>query len=158
MVHLSSDLILTFLSYKIYPLLIVKFRLVVFWVFVLISPFIFFQLKSPLEVLLIQSFYIMFRPSDFPAVPIFIKHFPIFKRFSYTSWLFALSRVSTHILTSFGLIYLVEWFGFFGVLMLMTPMSLGFAFGFNHFKKLEQEAGNYPENRLNMSRSLREAL
>jgi MFS family permease len=149
-IMLSSDLIFSCLSYKIYPLKIVKFRLVVFWFLALISPFIFFSIKSPLEVLLIQTLYIIFHPTDFPAVPIFIKHFPVFKRFSYVSWLFALSRASMHIITSFGLIYLVGWFNFFGVLFFMIPASFSVAFGLNHFEKLEKAAGNYPENCLNM--------
>ncbi|AXH77690.1 MAG: metabolite-proton [Caudoviricetes sp.] len=157
-VNLVAYIILTYLSYKIYPLKILKFRLMVFWLLALVSPFIFFSIKSPLEILLIQSVFIIFRPDAFPAIPIYIKHFPIFKRFSYTSWLFALSRVSMHLITSFGLVYLVEYFDFFGMLMIMVPTSLGFAFGVNHFKQLEKAAGNYPENRLNMIQNPKVAL
>jgi MFS transporter, MHS family, proline/betaine transporter len=141
-VNLVSYIIITYLSYKIYPLVILRFRLRVFWFFILASPYLLQNVSTPFQVLLIQSFFIIFRPDAFPAVPIYIKHFPIFKRFTYTSWLFALSRATMHIITSFGMVFLVKYFGNVGILIIMIPVSIGFWFGLNHFEKLEKEARN----------------
>ncbi len=140
MVNLISYIILTYLCYKIYPLIILKVRLVVFCFFIVVCPYLLDHASSPLDILLIQSFFIVFRPDAFPAIPILIKYFPIFKRFTYTSWLFALSRALMHIVTSFGLVYLVEYFGNWGLWFIMIPVSIGFVFGLYHFEKLEVEA------------------
>jgi len=139
-VNLLSYIMITYLSYKIYPLIILRFRLTIFWVFIFISPYLLQNVHTPFQVLLIQSFFIIFRPDAFPAVPIYIKHFPIFKRFTYTSWLFALSRATMHIVTSFGMVFLVKYFGNTGILIIIIPVSLGFLFGLNHFEKLEKES------------------
>ena len=143
-VNLLSYIIITFLSYRIYPLKILRFRIKIFWVCILLSPYLLERASSPVDILIIQSFFIIFRPDAFPAVPIYIKHFPIFKRFTYTSWLFALSRAFMHIITSFGMVYLFKYFGNIGILVILLPVSLGFWFGLKHFEKLEKEAGNYP--------------
>ncbi len=145
LVNLLVYITLTFLCYRIYPLIITRFRLKVFWVLALILPFCLNSVTDPIHVLLIQSSFMLFNPQGLPAIAIYIKHFPIFKRFSYTSWIFALSRALMYVVTSFGLVYLVEYFGHFGVIMIMLPISIGFAYGLNHFEKLEKEAGNYPE-------------
>ncbi|MFP3034339.1 MAG: MFS transporter, partial [Candidatus Tisiphia sp.] len=144
-VNLLSYIILTYLSYKIYPLVIIKIRLVIFWGFAFVCPYLLSNVSDPFEVLLIQSFFIVFRPDAFPAIPIYIKHFPVFKRFTYPSWLFALSRALMHIITSFGFIYLVNYFGHWGILIILIPVSIGFTFGVSHFEKLDKEAGNYPQ-------------
>jgi len=143
-VNLLSYIIITYLSYRIYPLKILRFRLIIFWIFICISPYLLDDIKNPFEILLIQSFFIVFRPDAFPAVPIYIKYFPIFKRFTYTSWLFALSRALMHVVTSFSIIYLIKYFGNIGVLIIIIPTSFGFLFGLRHFEKLEKESGNYP--------------
>ena len=141
-VNLLSYIIITYLSYKIYPLIILRFRLRIFWFFIFASPYLLQNVHTPFQVLLIQSFFIIFRPDAFPAVPIYIKHFPIFKRFTYTSWLFALSRATMHIITSFGMVFLVKYFDNVGILIIMIPVSLGFWFGLNYFEKLEKESRN----------------
>jgi len=54
-----------------------------------------------------------------------------------------------YVITSFAIIYLVEKFGYYGLLIIMFPMILGYMFGLNHFENLEKECGNYPEGWLN---------
>jgi hypothetical protein len=84
-------------------------------------------------------------PTEFPAVPIFLKNFPVFKRFSYASFLYALARAVIYIIISFGLTYLVSYFGYWGLLVLMIPVLIGYGYGLRHFIKLEREAGRYPK-------------
>lgn len=142
-VNLVSYVILTFLCYKIHPLVILRFRLKVFWFFLVLCPYLLDNVSNAFEILLIQSFFIIFRPDAFPAIPILIKYFPVFKRFTYASWLFALSRALMHVVTSFGLVYLVQYWGNWGLWVIMIPVSFGFLFGLLHFEKLEQVVGNH---------------
>lgn len=71
------------------------------------------------------------------GVPIFFKHFPVFKRYISVSVIHALSRAFVYVITSFGLIYLNidHW----GLIIIMTSASIGFALGINHFEKLEKK-------------------
>lgn len=111
-------------------------------------PYLLSTVASPFEALFIQSFFIIFRPDAFPAVPIYIKHFPIFKRFTYPSWLFALSRALMHIITSFGLVFLVKYFDNWGVLFILIPVSIGFTWGILYFEKLDKVVESYPQTSL----------
>ncbi len=144
MVNLVSYIILTYVCYKVYPLIILKARFIVFCFFIIACPYLLNHARNPFDILLIQSFFIIFRPDAFPALPILIKYFPVFKRFTCASWLFALSRAFMHIITSFGLVYLIEWYGNWGLWLIMLPVGIGFLFGLFHFEKLDKAAGNYP--------------
>lgn len=44
-----------------------------------------------------------------------------------------------YIVTSFGMIYLGEAFGNYGLLFIMVPIILGFYWGVCHFERLEKE-------------------
>jgi hypothetical protein len=67
-------------------------------------------------------------------------HFPIFKRFRYASFITAISHVTLYIITSFGLVYAVDYFGEYGILLISLPVTLSFLFGLLHFEKLEKES------------------
>jgi hypothetical protein len=70
-------------------------------------------------------------------------HISIFRRFTYSSFSYALSRVIMYIITSFGLVYLVEFFGYIGLLIIMIPVVISYTFGVMHFCRLEKAAGNH---------------
>ncbi|WP_245969186.1 MFS transporter [Candidatus Rickettsia colombianensi] len=137
-VHVASYIIITYLSYYIYPLIILRVKAIIFGIFILLFPYLLNYSTSGFDILLIQSFIVLFRFCDTPAMPIFYRHFPVFKRFTYTSFIYALSRAMMYVLTSFGLIYLTEFFGHWGMLVIMIPISIGFMFGLNHFEKLDK--------------------
>ncbi len=143
MVNLLGYVILTFLSYKIHPLKILKVKVFMFSVAMLICPYLFNNITCSFQLLIIQSFFILFVLSTNPATPIFYTHIPVFRRFTYGSVIYALSRALMHITTSFGLVYLIDFFGNFGILIIMAPTAIGYAFGISHFDKLEKEACNY---------------
>ena len=109
----------------------------------LICPYLLNNATCSFHLLLIQSFFVLFHLSTNPATPIFYTHIPVFRRFTYGSVIYALSRALMHITTSFGLVYLVELFGNFGILVIMIPVAIGYAFGVFHFDKLEKEAQKY---------------
>ena len=141
-----STLVLTYLSYRIYPLKIVKTLLLIFCLFALACPYLLNNVNSSFDVFLIQLFVMLFVPTG-PNLghSIFYKHFPVFKRFSCASLTFAISRALMHVVTSFAIVYLTEYWHHWGIMVILLPVCIGFAFGLFHFEKLEKEAGNYPQ-------------
>ena len=145
LVQLVTVLGLTWLSYKIYPLIIIKVKLLLFFIFILSCPYLLNHTTTPFHLFLIQSFVISFGGVARPAMPILFKHLPVFKRFTYSSLTYALSRALMYIVTSFGLIYLTKYFGSYGLLIIMIPINIGSYLGIRHFEMLEKQAGNFPQ-------------
>ncbi len=143
-IQLLIVLIATYLSYKVYPLFIMKVTLIIFSIFMLFCPYWFNSLHSPLELLFIQSFILLFWQCDAPATPIFYESFPVFKRFTCASMIFTVSRALMYVITSFGFAYIINHFGNWGLWFIMIPIIIGFAYGLRHFEKLAKELGGYP--------------
>ncbi len=129
---------LIYLGYKMRPMLILKVRTAIFLVFTLFCPYLLNNASTPAQILLIQSFIMFFVLDTVPAVPIFYKHFPIFKRFTAAAFLYALSRAIMYVITSFGLIYLLNKFGNWGLYVIMLPTVIAYWLGVRHFDELEQ--------------------
>ncbi|WP_425364633.1 MFS transporter [Candidatus Tisiphia endosymbiont of Mystacides longicornis] len=146
-VEILGALVSVYLSYYIYPIVILKIRLVIFWGFILIYPYLLNNVRTPFDILLLQSFMIFFAIHVVPATPIFYKYFPIFKRFTYCAFIHAMSRTVMYVITSFGLIYLTEYLGNYGLLIITIPIMIGYSFGILHFEKLEKTTGNYPKKK-----------
>ena len=79
-----------------------------------------------------------------PAFPILYKRFPVFKRFTCATMTFAISRALMCVVTSFGSIYLIEYFGNWGLWVILIPIIIGFAYGLLYFEKLAKECGDLP--------------
>jgi len=137
--ELLGVLPLVYLSYKIYPLIILKIKAVIFSVFILFCPYLLNNVTTPFELLLIQCFIMFFVLDTVPGVAIFYKHFPIFKRFTSVSLLYSLSRAFMYVITSFGFIYLNDHFGHWGLLIIMLPVIIAYIFGLYYFDGLEKE-------------------
>lgn len=140
LVQLAGFLVVTYLSYWVYPLKILRAKLAVFSVFILACPFWLSHIHSAFELFLLQSVIVLFASDSMPAVPIFFSHFPVFKRFTYGNLTYAFSRALMYVVTSFGLVYLNAAFGHWGLLIVLLPTNLGFAWGVRHFDKLEKES------------------
>lgn len=144
-IELIGRLGFAYLSYKIYPLKIVKIKLLIFSTLALFTPYLLSKITSPGQLLVLQSLLCWFTLSSAPAAAVFFIHFPIFKRFTYSSLIYALSRAFMYVITSFSLVYLTDHFSYWGLLIVFIPVLVGFTFGINHFEKLEKEAGNHPQ-------------
>jgi MFS family permease len=143
MVQFMGTIILSFISYKIYPPKIVKVKLVIFIIIALASPFLLNTLHSPYTIFCLQCCFLVFACDYTPAMPITYKHISILRRFTYSSLAYAISRSIMSIITSFGLVYLFEYFGYFGILVVLLPIVTLYIISINHFEKLEKAAGNY---------------
>jgi hypothetical protein len=80
-------------------------------------------------------------PTSFPAIPIFLSYLPVFRRFTYSSLIFGMSRSIMTIITSFGVVILVNKFGYIGLYIIFVPIIAGFMFGIAHFTGLERKRG-----------------
>ena len=135
----------TYLSTKMHPLKILTFAWIGISLFIPFLPWLLKHITAPWQLFLIQSYIILFWPNDLPGVPIFFKNFPVFKRFSVASFLFALAYAIIYTITSFGLTYLIAYLGYWGLLVLMVPVLIGYGYAIQHFIKLEKVAGRYPK-------------
>ena len=143
LVQLFSIIVLTFLSYRVYPPKIVKIKTLLFVFITLLTPFLINILHHHYTIFFIQSCIISLACDYVPARAIPYKHISIFKRLTYTSFSYALSRTLMYVITSFGLVYLVEKFGYFGFLVIMIPTIAGYVYGIVYFDRLEKAAGNH---------------
>ncbi|WP_425363427.1 MFS transporter [Candidatus Tisiphia endosymbiont of Hybos culiciformis] len=134
--ELLTTLILCYLSLKVPPLLTIKIILIIFSIFMIFCPYLLNNINSPYQLFLIQFIIILWKKCLSPATPIFLKSFPIFKRFTYASVIFAVSHAVMYIISFSGFVYLVEHFGNWGIWIIMIPTIIGFAYGLSHFENL----------------------
>ena len=146
--QLIGMLVLAFLSYKVYPPTIVKIKAYLFVLTALTAPVLMTKIPSVNTILFVQCCIILFACDYVPARPIPYTHFPVFRRFTYTSFSYAISRTITYILISFGLVYLVEYFNYYGLLMVIIPTILCYFYGIYHFDRLEKEVGNQIQKKI----------
>ena len=136
-IQLLGFLCTAWLSLKIHPFKIIRTKFYIFLLLILISPYLLSEINSSLGLLLFQAFLVLFACESHPGVPIYFKHFPVFKRYTQASMSYAVSRAAMYIITSFGLVYLIKYFEHWGLVVLMLPISIGFMVGVNYFQSLE---------------------
>lgn len=144
-IQLLSTIFIAIMSSRIYPLKIIRIQFYAFIACCCASLLVLSNLNNPFEVLLMQSFFICCAPTVFPAHPIIYIHFPIYKRFTYTSLIHALSRALMYIIASFGMIYLIDYLGYWGLCVMIVPSIFIFAWSLSHFEELEKRCDHYPE-------------
>ena len=138
-----NSIILAYLVSIVHPLTILKIKSYIFLCFILLSPFLLQNIHSADDILYLQLVVLIVAPTGYPAVSVFFMHFPIFKRFTYASFTYALSRALMYCISSFGIVILVKYYGNIGLMFIMLPIIFAYFWGVGHFIKLEKEAGNY---------------
>lgn len=141
-VQIGAYLLFTCLSYRIYPLKILKVKLFISLAIIIGYPYWLNNLNNDLQVLLLQSSIIFFAADASPATSIFYKYFPVLKRFTYINFTYALSRAVIYVIASFGLVYLTKYLGSWGILIITIPVFAGYIFGLQHFERLEKHNRN----------------
>lgn len=140
---LFSAIVWAQLSAYIHPLRIIKVRGMLTLCLMLSLPFLVGLVTDPMQLFFIQTLILILQLSGMPAGAVFIYHLPIYSRFTYASFLYALARAMMYIITSFGLVYLSEYFGFYGLWLITIPVSAAFLYGASHFENLERKGGHY---------------
>jgi len=149
-----TNIVLAYLSYRIHPLKVQRVRATLGLLLFMALPFLIMVVTSPMQLFLIQAMLCIFRLDDVPSTPVFLSHFPIYCRFTSATFLFALSRAFIYIVTSFGLVYLVTYWGYFGIWAIALPIAIAYLFGLSHFVNLERRHKLYP----NLSQKMHESF
>lgn len=133
----------TALSYKIYPLFLDKISGVILAILVFMAPIILNYYFSYYSIFLFQS--LLLWCSAIGTASIFIKYFPVFKRFTAVTFGYALARAVMYLVISFGLVYLTEWFGLYGIWFIAAPLLFFWFRALFHFERLERKHGEIPQ-------------
>ena len=147
LVALVSDVFYTVLSKRIFPLKILTFKVYFAFILSLLLPFFLNTIEDPIHLLIVQCLVIFFALGGMPASAVFLVNFPVLKRFKAATFLYALAYALMSTINSFGLIYLVEFFGNYGLYVITLPICIGFYWSITHFKKLEKASGNFPSSK-----------
>ena len=144
LIQFSFSVFFVFLGYKIYPLFIAKISAFFFIVFLILFPLLLSAgMLNQYSIFIVQC--LILGTDGGVYVPIFIKYFPIFRRFTAVTFGYALSRAAMYIIISFGLVYLTEWFGFYGVWFIGIPLFFFWLRAVYHYERLEKKTGEFPK-------------
>ena len=137
LLHFATLLFLAIISYKIHPLKILRFIGCIFLGLAICLPSLVNLATSSYHVFALQALIVFFCIGTTPGDAIFIKHFPVLRRITATSLLYSLTLAITYVITSFGLVYLTEFFGHYGLLLITLPVALSYLWAVNHYAVLE---------------------
>lgn len=135
--EVMRSIVVTFLSYYIFPLRIQKISIIIFTLIVLMCPYLLDNITTSYQLIIMQILFVVFAPSVAPGTPVFFKYFPVFKRFTSGSLAYAFAKMFMTIITSYGMIYLGKFFGNWGLLIIMSPACVGYYYGIVYFNSLE---------------------
>lgn len=138
-VDLLGLMALAYISLKVHPFKILKVKFYLFFVVLLFFPVVLSYTQNSIFILILQCLAALFVFDHVPASPIFYKYFPVFKRFTYTSFLSAIAKLLTYLITSFGLVYITAKLGYWGLFCIFIPVGIGFFMSLLHFQKLEEK-------------------
>ncbi|MCE3230616.1 MAG: transporter [Alphaproteobacteria bacterium] len=146
MVSLLCGIFITWLSYRVHPLKINRIRGMLGLFLMLSLPFLIVNLTSTTQLFVIQALIVIMALDAMPSFAVFMSHFPLYRRFTFASVLWSLSRALMFVITSFGLVYLGSTFGHFAIWIIALPTAFGFLYGINHFKGLECKRSLYSKS------------
>lgn len=153
-VPLLSGIVWALLSYRIHPIRIMKVKWVFIFLLMLAMPFVIQNIGTPLQLYLLQTVILILHLGSMPGEAVFYIHLPIYRRFTFGSFLYALSRALMYIITAFGLVFLGDYFGPFGLWFITLPITVAFLFGLLYFEKLERGLGIYPNLTRNKTKDM----
>ena len=145
-VGLLASTLWAVLSFKVYPLKLLTFKAKIFGGLALLLPMLILNAPNPYFIFGLQSLLLIFPLDNMPAMAILVKNFHISKRFTMIVFGFALAHALMYVSTSFGLVYLTEAFGHYGLWIIMFPVTSAFLWGVHHFKNLERSSGTLPSS------------
>jgi len=137
LIQLARVIIISILSYRIHPLKILRFLGVVFFVFSLFLPYLLNCASEWYHIFALQIVLSIFTIGSVPADAIIIKHFSVLRRVMFAGVLFSFAGAIAYIITSFGLVYLNEFFGHYGLLFITLTVALSYLWAVNHYAYLE---------------------
>ncbi len=138
--------VFAYLCKKYHPLRMLKLSYIVLVVAVLLLPYCLENIiKSSNETILLFLFQFLLHvyAGTFFNEAIYLKSIPIRSRFTIIGAMFGIGTAIGYAVTSYGLIYLTKWFGYYGIWALYAPVIIGVMWGMECLKKLEVKNGRY---------------
>jgi MFS transporter, MHS family, proline/betaine transporter len=140
-VMLVSYILWTVMSAYFHPLRIIKIRGWIALLLMIAMPFFILNITTSTQLFFIQSLLLLFTLGSMPSDAVLIYHLPIFRRFTYASFLFSIAYALMFILTSFGLVYLGDKLGPIGLWLVIIPIPVAYLLSILYFEKLELKVG-----------------
>ncbi|MES2608094.1 MAG: MFS transporter [Pseudomonadota bacterium] len=137
LIQLARVIVISLLSYRIHPLKVLRFFGIVFFSFAVFFPYLLNSVTEWYHIFALQTIISIFTIGSVPADAILIKHFPVLRRVMLAGVLFSFAGAIAYIITSFGLVYLTEFFGHYGLLVITLPVALSYLWAVNHYAVLE---------------------
>lgn len=138
-VDFAQIVFIYWISYYINPLKILKVQLVLSSILVFLLPFLLNNLSEPYHLIALQYLMVLLAVHGAPAFPIFYKYIPVLTRFRIVGVRYAWGRVFMFGITSFGFIYLTEYFGNWGIFAIFFVTLICYAIALNYFLNLEKK-------------------
>ncbi|WP_052046012.1 MFS transporter [Candidatus Paracaedibacter symbiosus] len=126
------------LALKIFPLKILKVRGTLFLGFALCLPMLINHASSPVHLFLIQCGLLILGEGVTPAHALFLKAFPTIGRYTQAAVAYALSRIVTTLLTSYGCVFVGEYYGIEGITTFLVGVILIHLTSIYHFDKQQR--------------------
>lgn len=136
------NLAICWLVTKHLPLKIFKVKICVFIPVLILIMFSLNNNPSYMEITLIQIAFITIGLDTMPTNGIFIQNFAMAQRFSVVSIVWAISRLTAHLIFISSLVYLNEIMGFNALLVVFIPLITMTWWGLKYFERLEKQREN----------------
>ena len=138
--------ILTLLSKKYHPVKVLKYNFILVLVTIPFVPYCLENIKNLYLILCLQLLIYAFINSFYNEA-MWIRHFPVEKRFFIIATTFGIGTALGFGMVSFGLPPLSKYMGHYCILVFYIPTIIGVLWGLSYLKKLEIKKGcyhNYP--------------
>jgi MFS family permease len=141
-----SSALLAYLCGKFHPIKIVKTSIIISIMALLYMPYCLNNIISvdgEMAIYFLQCLIYIPAFSNHINVVIWLKYLPVSKRFTTAATTFGCATAIGYTISSYGLIPLTEWFGYYGVWALCAPVVVGFIWALSYLTKLEKDSGAY---------------
>ena len=142
---------MAYLCSKFHPIKIVKASIFISVFVLLYSPYCLNEvipMSGEVPIYFLQCAIYIPALSNLINITIWLKYFPISMRFTIVATTFGIASATGYSISSYGLIPLTEWLGYYGIWALYLPVVLSFIWALNYLTKLEKDRDaydNYPD-------------
>ena len=137
--------LITYLYKKYHPIKIVKISFYISTAIFLFVPYLLNYISSDRLWLLfcLQCLTYLFSLNNLVTICMWVKHFPIDKRFTIIATSFGTSSALAMGTLAYTLIPLINLIGYYGIWIIYMPVIIGCLWGINYLQKLEIKSGTY---------------
>ena len=138
--------LMAYLCSKFHPIKIRKMSIVAGTMALLYMPFCLNKIvliNGEITIYFLQCAIYIPAMSNLINIVMWLKHFPVSKRFTAVATTFGISGATGYAISSYGLILLTSWFGYYGIWALCAPAIVGFIWALSYLTKLEKDSGAY---------------